>query len=110
MTIRQTGFLKDHIGTYIVKDATAELQYGMDWKEWLELGDEVVTTTWAVETTGTSVALVANDGGQLDSVALVTITGGTVGEIYTVRNTVETLQGYRDSRRFRIRVENRFVQ
>jgi hypothetical protein len=110
MTIRQTGFLKDHIGTYIVKDATAELQYGMDWKEWLELGDEIVTTSWAVETTGTSIALVANSGGQLDSVALVTITGGTVGEIYTVRNTIETEQGYIDSRRFRIKVENRFVQ
>jgi hypothetical protein len=110
MTIRQTGFLKDHIGTYIVKDATAELQYGMDWSEWLELGDDIVTTTWTVETTGTSIALVANNGGQLDDVALVTITGGTVGEIYTVRNTIETDQGYIDSRRFRVKVENRFVQ
>lgn len=110
MTIRQTGFLKDSVGTYIVKDPTAELQYGMDWKEWLELGDTIVTTDWTVETTGTSVALVASSGGQLDSVALVTITGGTVGEIYTVRNTIETQQGYVDSRRFRIRVQDRFVQ
>ena len=109
MTIRQTGFLKDHLGTYIVKDATAELQYGMDWKEWLEIGDTIVTTTWAVETTGTNL-ISANSGGQLDGVALVTITSGTVGEIYTVRNTIETQQGYIDSRRFRIKVENRFVQ
>jgi hypothetical protein len=110
MTIRQTGFLKDTIGTYIVKDATAELQYGMDWKEWLELGDTITTSTWAVETTGTTIALVASSGGTLDGVALANVTGGTVGEIYTVRNTIQTAQGYKDARRFRIRVENRFVQ
>jgi hypothetical protein len=110
MTIRQTGFLKDHIGTYIVKDALAELQYGMDWKDWLELGDTITSTTWTVETTGTSVALVASSGGTLDGVALANVTGGTVGEVYTVRNSIVTGQGYKDTRRFRIKVENRFVQ
>lgn len=109
MTIRQTGFLKDSVGQYIVKDPHAELQYGVDWKQWLELGDAVTTATWVVETVSTGTTLTASGNSILDGVALTTLVGGDPGSIYTVANTVTTDQGYIDTRRFRVRVENRFI-
>jgi hypothetical protein len=108
MTIRQSGFLKDTVGTYILKDPRATLQYGIDWSEWLEPGDDIAASSWAVETTGTNL-IVATTNGSLDGVALVSISSGTTGEIYTVRNTISTDQGYSDTRRFRIKVENRYI-
>ena len=109
MTIRQSGFLKDITGTYILKDPQSELQYGIDWSDWLEAGDTVTSATWTVETTGTAIELVANDAVVLDNVALVTIRLGTAGEIYTVSNKITTAQGYIDARRFRLKVEKRFI-
>jgi hypothetical protein len=109
MTIRQSGFLKDVTGTYILKDPEANLQYGVDWKDWLETSDQVSTSTWRLETTGTSVDLLVEGVAVLDNVSLASISAGTIGEIYTVANIIETQQGYKDTRRFRVKVEKRFI-
>lgn len=109
MTIKQTGFLKDINGTYIPKDPNAILQYGMDWKEWLVQGDVISTATWTVETTGTNAITVA-DSTILDNVALITIAGGEEGTIYTVANEITTQDGLIDVRRFRVKVEKRFIK
>jgi hypothetical protein len=109
MTIRQTGFMKDVVGTYIIKDPDAQLQYGIDWSQWLQLGDALQSATWTVETTGTN-AIVAQNNNILDGVSLTTLVHGNPGTIYTVANTVTTQQGYVDTRRFRVKVEDRFIQ
>lgn len=109
MTIKQSGFLKDITGTYILKDPSANLQYGVDWKDWLETSDAVNTSTWRLETTGTISDILVEAVGVIDGVGLAVISSGTVGEIYTVANTIQTQQGYKDTRRFRIKVEKRHI-
>jgi hypothetical protein len=109
MTIKQTGFLKDVNGTYIPKDPNASLQYGMDWSEWLPQGGSLSSSTWTVETTGTNAITVA-DSTIFNNVALVTIAGGVEGTNYTVANTITTDDGFVDARRFRVKVEKRFVK
>ena len=109
MTIKQTGFQRDTVGNYITKDPSAVLQYGVDWNEWLTSGDSLTDSTWTVETTGTR-QLTATGPFILDNVALVTLTSGQPGEIYTVANTITTAEGWTDTRRFRVKVDNRYIK
>ena len=105
---QQTGFLKDIVGAYIPKDPRAELQYGVDWTDWLGATDSISTATWRVETTGTNLITLSNPV-ILDKVTAVTVNAGTTGTIYTLAVDVTTTQSYVDTRRFRIKVENRFL-
>lgn len=109
MTIKQTGFLKDLAGNYIPKDPQANLQYGVDWRDWLAPGDNLLTSTWQVESTATN-AIESTTPFILDNVALVTLTGGVEGEIYTIANTITTDKGWQDVRRFRVKVERRYIK
>jgi hypothetical protein len=108
MTSRQqSGFLRDSIGSYIPKDRRAELQYGVDWADWLDAGDTLTTSTFTIENSDASISLVRNP--ILSGVAYATITGGTTGTIYTVRCDISTTAGYDDTRRFRIKIEDRYL-
>lgn len=109
MTIQQTGFLRDQQGNYIAKDPDASLQYGVDWSQWLTAGDNLFSSTWTVETTGTN-AITYTSPFILDNVALVTLENGQAGTIYTVANTIVTDEGWSDTRRFRVKVEPRFIK
>lgn len=109
MTIKQTGFQRDTVGNYIIKDPQAVLQYGVDWSEWLTTGDNLSDSTWTVETTGTN-QITTTSPFILDNVALVTLVAGNPGEIYTVANTVTTDEGWTDTRRFRVKVDNRYIK
>ena len=109
MTSRQTsGYLRDNQGHYIEKDPRAQLQYGVDWGDWIDAGDTISTSTWTLETTGTH-QLILGDALVASNVSYVTITSGNTGTIYTVRNSITTGSGYKDTRRFRIQVEDRFL-
>lgn len=105
---QQTGFLKDIKGAYIPKDPDAILQYGIDWTDWLSAGETVTTSTFQVETTGTGLISLSNSI-IFDNVTAVTISGGTTGTIYTVMNTITTSESWQDVRRFRVKVEDRFL-
>jgi hypothetical protein len=105
---QQSGFLKDIVGAYIPKDPHAELQYGVDWTDWLGDGDSITSATWAVESTATNAITLSNDV-VFDNVTAVTVTGGSTGTIYTVAVNITTAEEYIDTRRFRIKCENRFL-
>lgn len=105
---QQTGFLKDVLGAYIPKDPNAVLQYGVDWTDWLAAGDSITNATWAVETTGTNLITLSDDI-VFDNVSAVTISDGTAGTNYTVAVTITTADEWTDTRRFRIKCENRFL-
>ena len=108
MTSRQqSGFLRDSIGSYIPKDPRAELQYGVDWVDWLDAGDTLTTSSFTIENSDASISLQRNP--ILSGVAYATVSGGTTGTIYTVRCDISTTAGYDDTRRFRIKVENRYL-
>lgn len=108
MTSRQqSGFLRDQTGSYIPKDPLAQLQYGVDWADWLDAGDSVTTSTFTIENSDGNVTIQTNP--ILSNVAYATVTGGTTGTIYTVRCDIGTQGGFEDSRRFRIKIENRYL-
>ena len=109
MTITQTGFKRDITGSYISKDPGATLQYAVDWSEWLPTGDTIDTTTWVQESVHTNGNLTLSGSATLNGVNTIDISGGTEGELYTVRNTITTNENLTDVRRFRIKVEKRYL-
>jgi hypothetical protein len=107
-----TGFKQDHIGSYIDKDPTAVLIYSVEWSDWLYGGDTLASTTWTIDAiTGdpAGTALRAQGSGVTTTKSYATIDRGTEGEIYTVTCNIVTTNGLRDARKFRVKVEDRYL-
>lgn len=107
-----TGFLKDQTGSYIPKDPSAVLTYTVEWSEWLPTSDTILSTTFTItpitgDPAGTALRVVSSGNTSTKSYAI--IDRGTSGEIYTVAVFVITNNGNRDTRRFRIKVNERYA-
>lgn len=107
----KTGYKQDIKGAWISKDPNAQLIYSMDWAtEWLPTGDSLSTATYTVSTiTGDANPLAIESSGIQSGVTYVELSGGTAGEIYTVTCTITTQDENTDVRRFKVRVEERFL-
>jgi hypothetical protein len=111
MTIK-TGYKQDVKGSWIPKDPDAQLVYAMDWgTEWLAQGNSISAVTYTVSTiTGDTTPLTIESSGiQAGGITYVELSGGKEGEIYTVTCTVTTSGADVDARRFRIKVEDRYL-
>jgi hypothetical protein len=109
MTISPTAYKRDLVGSYIAKDPGATLAYSIDWSEWLAAGDMIDTSTWTQESVHTGGNLTLSSASVANNVTTILIADGAEGEIYTIRNTISTNENLTDVRRFRIRVEKRYV-
>ena len=103
-----TGFKRDNQGAYIEKHPSANIQYGVDFTDYLNSGDNIATATVAIETiTGDTSPLgfptdQATDVTTAGAVVSIRLSGGTTGNVYNVDVTVNTGNGDTDVRRFRI--------
>jgi hypothetical protein len=66
------------------------LDYSWDWSLWLASGDTIQTSTWTVPIGITQTTPNPSISGNVTTIWL---TGGTVGQTYTVTNKVVTSQG-----------------
>lgn len=105
-----TGFYKDNEGYVIDKDSEAILSYQLDWSDWLPSGDEIDTSAWSVETiSGDSDNLTSTSTGKTTTTTEVTLSGGTLGNIYRVYNTITTVNSLTERRYFRVKVKARSI-
>lgn len=88
------------IGRFI-KDPNAVLDYKLNWRPWLR-GDSITASTWVVPT-----GLVKDSESFDTKTATVFLSGGTVGEEYTVVNRITTAGGRVDDRSIVITVQER---
>jgi hypothetical protein len=104
-----TGYKRDNDGLYIDKDPESTLQYTMDWTNWLATGETVSTSAFTVDAiSGDSDALTITGESITDNKKCnVKLTGGTPGNIYTVRNTIVTSDSQTERKFFRIVCEAR---
>lgn len=108
-----TGFRRDNEGAFIEKAPAANLQYGIDFVDYLNSGDSVSTATVNIETiTGDSNPLAfptdaATDVNITGAVVGIRLTGGSLGNVYNVDTTINTNDGDVDTRRFRIVITNK---
>ena len=106
-----TGYKQDHKGSYISKDPNAQLVYQMDWTtDWMPTGDSLASVSYDIETiSGDATPLAEESSGIQDGIAYVELSGGTARNTYTVTCNIVTNDGITDSRRFRIKCEERYV-
>jgi hypothetical protein len=103
-----TGFKKDLKGAYIEKHPSANIQYGVDWTDYLNSGDAISTASVAIETiTGDAAPLALPTNAATDvvvsgAVVNIRLEGGTTGNEYNVDVQITTTNGDTDVRRFRI--------
>jgi hypothetical protein len=83
------------------KDPAAVLDYQVDWTEWLEAGDTIVTSTWTVDT-----GITNNLDAFTTTLTWIWISGGTAGQTYHAVNRVVTDDGRTNEWTITIRVEN----
>lgn len=107
----KTGYKQDYKGSYIPKDPDSQLIYSIDWAtEWLPTGDSLASASYTVETIdGDSSPLTKESSGIQGGISYVELSGGTAGEIYTVTCTITTTDSNTDVRRFRVKVEDRYL-
>ena len=113
MTITQSGFKKDVQGTYIVKDPGSIITYTVDWSDWLPTTSNISTSTWTLSTVtgdGANALAKVSDGiTAANQHTYIEVEKGTDGNTYIAKNTVVTSDGTTDVRRFRIRVQDRYL-
>lgn len=87
------------MGDSYLKDPNATKDYGIDWATWLA-GDTIQTSTWLVPA-----GLTNSNPSNTSTTTTVWLSGGTLGETYTVTNRVTTTGGRTEdeSLRFYIR-------
>lgn len=66
-------------------DALGQLEYGLDWSEWLVEGDTIVSSVWLVPNGLTVVAQ-----SQTSTTTTVWLKGGVNGQVYNVVNRITT--------------------
>lgn len=90
------------------KDPDAVLPYGIDWTAWLETGDAIASAAWTVTSpSGDADSIVVDSDSETDTVATAILSGGTLGNTYTVTCRITTDNGYIDDRSIVITVFNK---
>jgi len=84
-----------------LKDPSGKLDYTVDWTTWLG-ADTISTSTWTVPT-GLTKTSDTHDG----KAATIWLSGGTVGQEYTVTNHIKTASLREDERSIIIQVRER---
>lgn len=108
----QTGFKQDVQGSWIEKDPAAILIYTLDWSDWISSGDQLSNCTFATSTISgdpTPITILDTSFVAQSSYALANISGGSAGNTYTITNTIRTQNGATDVRRFKLKVQQRYV-
>lgn len=84
------------------KDPNATLDYAVDWSPWLGDDDALATSTFVVPA-----GLTKMSEGWAGDVAVVWLSGGTLGETYRVVCRITTSDGRGDDRSFLVKIEER---
>jgi len=111
-----TGFQKDQQGIFIVKDPDANIEYSLDFVDYLNTGDSLSTATVTIGTiSGDAAPLAFPTGAGTDvnisgTKAILRVSAGTAGNIYPIQVQITTANGDTDSRHFRIVVKDKGLQ
>lgn len=89
---------------FMIKDPEAILDYSINWNAgYLQAGEIIGGSSWTISPAG----MTQTSAGNTASVATITVSGGTAGQIYQLTNHITTSQGRTDERSITVRVEHR---
>lgn len=91
----------------VPKDPAATLDYGCDWTDWLD-GDTIpVTSPAGASSWDVPAGLTREAESNTEQITTVWISGGTLGERYTITNRITTAANRTDERSLIIVIKNR---
>ncbi len=109
-----TGARRDQAGLFFLKDPGSNIQFGLDFTDYLQASDSVSSATATISTVSGDAAPLAfptNVGTDVTisggKVVSVRVNGGTAQNVYTIKVTIVTANGDTDARSFRIVVEEK---
>lgn len=86
------------------KTPAATLDFVQDWSNWLASGDTIASSVWTLET-----GLTLDSEANTNTTATGVISGGAVGKVYKVENTVTTANGLDETMTWFVTVQTRLV-
>lgn len=96
---------KDSGGAFWAEqDSSANIDYSIDWSDWLASGDTIASSSWTVDD-GSPVAL-TNATVSGGSITTVWIACAEPGRFYSIKNFVSSTDGYSDARYLRIYISS----
>jgi len=90
------------IPTAPTKDPDAVIDYGSDWRAWLQDGESISVSAWLIPN-GLTGSIETNAQG----ITGVTLSGGSSGDNYTITNRITTSLGRTEDRSMHIRCRNK---
>ena len=84
------------------KDPDANLDYSVDWSDWLVTGDNIASTLWTVPA-----GLTKGAESEADGICTIYLSGGTAGSDYEVACRITTAAGRIDERTITVMVRQR---
>ena len=85
-----------------VKDPASVLDYGFDWSPWLSGAEVITSSTWYIDS-----GLTGGSESFNDTSTLVFLSGGGVGQDYTVTNRIVTDGNRTVERSFQVQIRDR---
>jgi len=108
MATARSGFEQTLQGLTIQKDTEAQLIYTFEWADWLPTGDSISTSTYTITARSNDPdPLAIHSQGRSGTQTYVELKEGQEGKIYTVTCAIQTANGLKDRRSFRVKVEAR---
>lgn len=95
-------YKQDSIGYWIEKGPNAILDYPMNWADWLQPEETIITSEWRVSDGITK----GSDYNTADA-TVVWLSTCIAGQTYTITNRINTSAGRQEERSFRVKVSNR---
>ena len=96
--LNRDGLMLNADGDYeFVHAPNASLDYGFDWSSWLATDETISTSVWVVD-----LPLVASLEQNVSGVTSLFVTGGVVGKMYKVSNTITTSLTRTDTRTIKL--------
>ncbi len=83
----------------ITKSPGADLDYGFDWSSWLQVGETISSSSWAVPS-----GLILDKHQYSDTGTVAWLSGGTLWTSYEAVNTIVTSEGRTEDRTLLIQV------
>lgn len=111
-----TGARRDNTSLFFVKDTNSNIQFGLDWTDYLKASDSVSSASVTISTvSGDAAPLRLPTDASTDvtvsggNTVFVRLSGGSIQNVYTIKVTIVTSQGDTDSRSFRIKVQEKLL-
>ena len=111
-----TGFARDQKGIFVVKDPDANIEYALDFVDYLNTGDSLSNKSVTIGTiAGDSSPLAFPTGAGTDvsisgTKVILRVNAGTAGNVYPIQVQITTANGDTDSRHFRIVVKDKGLE